>query len=193
MIKLLLITSLFINTSDSTASYRDTITLENKALVAQLKVLWIKYPLPNVKTPVIIYKAKEENENRIEQAPISVRRGTALDKGRIIVFSDAHFYPDDTTTAYKALLKFIEHFKPNIIVNNGDSFDGGSISRFPRIGWEVTDQFDAANLTVFVAFDADMDGHHINDVRNGRQVDELVGAVVVVVERFDLEQAVHRG
>ena len=60
MIKLLLITSLFINTSDSTASYRDTITLENKALVAQLKVLWINYPLPNVKTPVIIYKAKEE-------------------------------------------------------------------------------------------------------------------------------------
>lgn len=60
MIKLLLITSLFINTSDSTASYRDTITLENKALAAQLKVLWIKYPLPNVKTPVIIYKAKEE-------------------------------------------------------------------------------------------------------------------------------------
>jgi len=60
MIKLLLITSLFINTTDSTASYRDTITLENKALVAQLKVLWIKYPLPNVKTPVIIYKAKEE-------------------------------------------------------------------------------------------------------------------------------------
>jgi len=83
-----------------------------------------------------IAKLKAKNENRIEQAPISVRRGTALDKGRIIVFSDAHFYPDDTTTAYKALLKFIEHFKPTIIVNNGDSFDGGSISRFPRIGWD---------------------------------------------------------
>ena len=61
MIKIALIySSLLINTCDSTASYRDTITLENKALVAQLKVLWIKYPLPNVKTPVIIYKAKEE-------------------------------------------------------------------------------------------------------------------------------------
>ena len=59
MIKLLLITSLLTSNCDSTASYRDTITLENKALVAQLKVLWIKYPLPNVKTPVIIYKAKE--------------------------------------------------------------------------------------------------------------------------------------
>ena len=73
---------------------------------------------------------------KIEEAPINVRRGIDLDKGRIIVFSDAHFYPDDTTTAFKALLKFIEHFKPNVIVNNGDSFDGGSISRFPRIGWD---------------------------------------------------------
>ncbi len=60
MIKLLLITSLFTNTTDSTANYRDTITVESKALAAQLKVLWIKYPLTNVKTPVIIYKAKEE-------------------------------------------------------------------------------------------------------------------------------------
>jgi hypothetical protein len=59
MIKLLLITSLFINTSDSTVFYKDTITLENKAIVAQLKMLWIKYPLPNVKTPVIIYKPKQ--------------------------------------------------------------------------------------------------------------------------------------
>jgi predicted phosphodiesterase len=83
-----------------------------------------------------IARLKEQNENRIEQAPISVRRGTALDKGRIIVFSDAHFYPDHTTTAFKALLKFIEYFKPQIIINNGDSFDGGSISRFPRIGWD---------------------------------------------------------
>ena len=59
MIKLLLITSLFINTSDSTVFYKDTIKLENKALVAQLKVLWIQHPLPNVKTPVIIYEPKQ--------------------------------------------------------------------------------------------------------------------------------------
>ena len=81
-------------------------------------------------------RLKAKNEAKLEQAPVSVRRGTHLDKGRIIVFSDAHFYPDDTTTAFKALIKFIEYFKPNIIVNNGDSFDGGSISRFPRIGWD---------------------------------------------------------
>jgi len=79
---------------------------------------------------------QEAHKAKIEEAPVNVRRGIDLDKGRIIVFSDAHFYPDDTTTAYKALLKFIEYFKPSVIVNNGDSFDGGSISRFPRIGWD---------------------------------------------------------
>jgi predicted phosphodiesterase len=79
---------------------------------------------------------QEANKAKLEEAPVNVRRGIDLDKGRIIVFSDAHFWPDDTTTAYKALLKFIEYFKPNVIVNNGDSFDGGSISRFPRIGWD---------------------------------------------------------
>jgi len=63
---------------------------------------------------------QEANKAKLEEAPINVRRGVDLDKGRIIVFSDAHFYPDDTTTAYKALLKFIEYFKPNVIVNNGD-------------------------------------------------------------------------
>jgi|TARA_R110000868_G_scaffold67438_2_gene200191 hypothetical protein len=61
MLKLLLITSLFINTTDSTASYRDTITVNDKAIAAQLKVLWIKYPLPNVKQPVIIYKTKQND------------------------------------------------------------------------------------------------------------------------------------
>jgi hypothetical protein len=79
---------------------------------------------------------EEANRAKIEEAPINVRRGIDLEKGRIIVFSDAHFWPDDTTTAFRALLKFIEYFKPNVIVNNGDSFDGGSISRFPRIGWD---------------------------------------------------------
>ncbi len=49
---------------------------------------------------------QEANKAKLEEAPINVRRGIDLDKGRIIVFSDAHFYPDDTTTAYKALLKF---------------------------------------------------------------------------------------
>ena len=90
------------------------------------------------KADAAIIRAEKEAKvrERIEQSPINVRRGMALEKGRVIVFSDAHFWPDDTTTAFKALIKFIEHFKPSAIVCNGDAFDGGSISRFPRIGWD---------------------------------------------------------
>lgn len=31
---------------------------------------------------------------------------------------------------------FIREMKPKAIINNGDAFDGASISRFPRIGWD---------------------------------------------------------
>jgi hypothetical protein len=58
-----------------------------------------------------------------------------LEKGRVIIFSDAHF-TDTTTTAFKALLKFIEHFKPKAIICNGDAFDGAVLSRFPKINYE---------------------------------------------------------
>jgi len=72
----------------------------------------------------------------IEQTPLHVRRGIDIEKGCVIVFSDAHFMPDEITPAYKFLLRCIEEFKPSVVVCNGDAFDGGSISRFPRIGWD---------------------------------------------------------
>ena len=87
-------------------------------------------------------KAKEEREKREEKLKVrleatqhSVRRGMELEKGRVIIFSDAHF-TDETTTAFKALLKFIEHFKPKAIICNGDAFDGAVLSRFPSINYD---------------------------------------------------------
>lgn len=56
--------------------------------------------------------------------------------GSIVVFSDAHFWPGVRTTAYRGLLKVIRNLKPVAVVNNGDAFDGASISRHPRIGWD---------------------------------------------------------
>ena len=56
--------------------------------------------------------------------------------GYAIVFSDAHFWPGVRTTAFKGLLRLIEELKPKLVVNNGDAFDGASISRHPRIGWD---------------------------------------------------------
>ena len=61
---------------------------------------------------------------------IPVRDGCA------VVFSDAHFWPRYVSNANKALVKLLPKLRPFLLVNNGDSFDGASISRYPRIGWD---------------------------------------------------------
>lgn len=58
--------------------------------------------------------------------------------GTILVFSDAHFWPGIRTTAFCGLLWAIEEMQPQAVINNGDAFDGASISRHPRIGWDST-------------------------------------------------------
>jgi hypothetical protein len=68
----------------------------------------------------------------------SQRLDLGILNGVIVAFSDAHFWPGIRTTAYMGLLKVIEGMKPHAVVNNGDAFDGASISRFPRIGWDST-------------------------------------------------------
>lgn len=75
--------------------------------------------------------------NRIEETRINARRGLTMEKGTILVFSDAHFYPEDYTTAFRALIHFIKELKPEVIVCNGDAFDGAQISRHARIGWDT--------------------------------------------------------
>jgi len=61
-----------------------------------------------------------------------------LENGTVIVFSDAHFQLGRRTTAFKALLWLIEELKPKVVINNGDSFDGASVSRHSPNGWEDT-------------------------------------------------------
>jgi len=87
------------------------------------------------KTHVNLKALQEGVDARIQSTRHNAQRGRALEKGRVIVFSDAHFYPDETTTAYKALLESIKEFKPTVIVCNGDAFDGTTASRHPRISW----------------------------------------------------------
>ncbi len=59
-----------------------------------------------------------------------------IENGSVIVFSDAHFWPGIRTTAFKGLLWAIKELQPKAVINNGDAFDGASISRHPRIGWD---------------------------------------------------------
>jgi len=67
----------------------------------------------------------------------AARHQLGIENGVVIVFSDAHFWPGIRTTAFKGLLWAIREFKPKAVINNGDAFDGASISRFPRIGWDT--------------------------------------------------------
>jgi predicted phosphodiesterase len=76
--------------------------------------------------------------SKVQQTPGNARRGTNIEKGRVVVFSDAHFWPGEVTTAYKALLMIIKEFRPKVVVANGDIFDGSQTSRHARIGWENT-------------------------------------------------------
>jgi len=67
------------------------------------------------------------------------RYDLGIRNGSVIVFSDAHFWPGIRTTAYNGLIWAIQNIDDlKAVINNGDAFDGASISRFPRIGWDKT-------------------------------------------------------
>lgn len=59
-----------------------------------------------------------------------------LQDGTIMVASDCHYWPGDPSTAHRAFVKLIGKLGPEIVIVNGDEFDGASISRHGRIGWE---------------------------------------------------------
>lgn len=59
-----------------------------------------------------------------------------VDHGVVIIGSDAHYIPGQVTVAHRAFLKLISELKPCCVVMNGDAFEGGTISRWPRIGWD---------------------------------------------------------
>ena len=59
-----------------------------------------------------------------------------IKNGTVIVFCDAHFWPGIRSTAFKGLLYAIGVYAPTAVIANGDIFDGASISRHARIGWD---------------------------------------------------------
>lgn len=81
------------------------------------------------------------------QAPVKLAMD--IQDGVVLVGSDAHYYPGEPTTAHRAFVRFAKELKPRLIVQNGDVFDGGQISRWPRIGWDskptVKQEIEAVN------------------------------------------------
>lgn len=59
-----------------------------------------------------------------------------IENGIVLIGSDAHFWPNIRTTAFRAFVHFCKTMKPTGVILNGDLLDGASISRHPPIGWE---------------------------------------------------------
>lgn len=59
-----------------------------------------------------------------------------IEDGIIVVASDCHYWPGDPSPAHRALVKLCGQLGPQIVVINGDEFDGAAVSRHSRIGWE---------------------------------------------------------
>lgn len=106
--------------------------ISERRILARRRVIENKYsislPSKTTKNP------HEKHFNTVHDSPTSINLGML--NGKVLVFSDAHFLPAVRTTAFKALLWMIGETKPDVIVANGDIFDGSTVSRHPAGGWE---------------------------------------------------------
>lgn len=71
------------------------------------------------------HKVKKENYRHILENVV----------GPVVVFSDLHAWPGETSPGFFALLELIKELKPKVIINGGDTFDGARISRHPPTGF----------------------------------------------------------
>jgi hypothetical protein len=90
----------------------------------------------NMKLEAHAQPGRSRHYKHLSPVEHKARRHIEVMNGTVLVWSDAHFWPGVRTTAFRALLMFIREMKPKALINNGDSFDGASISRYPRIGWD---------------------------------------------------------
>lgn len=66
-----------------------------------------------------------------------VRVQVEMTNGVIVVGSDAHYWPGFVSTAHRAFVKIIGELKPQMVVMNGDVFDGAKVSRYPATNFEA--------------------------------------------------------
>jgi metallophosphoesterase superfamily enzyme len=117
------------NTHKSAKKMSDAIGMDVRQILRRRKKIEDKSGV------ALVSSHKTASVNRPENP---VRKELGIENGVVLVFSDAHFWPGIHTTAYKGVLWAIKEFQPKAIIANGDVFDGASVSRFPRIGWDST-------------------------------------------------------
>lgn len=93
-----------------------------------------------------------------------------LQDGVIMVASDCHYWPGEAATAHRAFVKLARKLQPAIVVINGDEFDGASISRHGRTGWEqrpsVAQEMEAVQKRLEEVRKACPDAHHLGTYGN---------------------------
>ncbi|UCH82971.1 MAG: metallophosphoesterase [Candidatus Latescibacterota bacterium] len=93
-----------------------------------------------------------------------VRRKIELKEGVVIVGSDAHYWPDEVSTAHLAFVELCKKLNPAHVILNGDMFDGARISRHPPLGWEhmptVAEEFEVVQTRLMEIRNASPDARH---------------------------------
>jgi hypothetical protein len=115
-------------THESASAFAKSVGMDIRNIIRRKNNLEARYGEP----------LKTKNSTRQTIKENTVRKLLGIENGTVIVFSDAHFWPGIHTTAYRGLLWAIKEFQPKAVIANGDIFDGASISRYPRIGWDST-------------------------------------------------------
>ena len=82
-----------------------------------------------------ILKASSPNSPSFYMREHQARADCTLQDGCIVVGSDVHKWPGANTVAQDAFLKVVKKIKPELVVLNGDVFDGAGISRWPKTGY----------------------------------------------------------
>jgi len=95
-----------------------------RARMTRLEKLGIRFELKSKLSPRSI---PDTNPGRINMQ---------IDNGVVLIGSDAHYFPGNITRAHLAFVKMCREIQPRVVVMNGDVFDGATISRWPRIGWD---------------------------------------------------------
>lgn len=70
--------------------------------------------------------------------PPKVRPGriqVTLEDAIVLVGSDGHWWPEQAPPASRAFVAFAKMLQPDLIILNGDAFDGAGISRFSEMAW----------------------------------------------------------
>ena len=95
-----------------------------------------------------LYAIRLQSPNKRDNQSIPFGLEQVYLEGPVVIFSDAHFWPNTYTDAFWIMLRVIREIKPVAVVSNGDSLDGARISRHSRIGWDqrptVKEELDAA-------------------------------------------------